>query len=146
MNNRQRKKWLKKHGKYVNPKECWCLDYTIAEFVLPRLKKFKKDNNGYPGILSGEDEWDEILDKMILAFDYIIHDDDWWMFNLKYDYTSGLKFEEVGRENGFIRTHIVKEDWVDEIEQNYHIEAKRRNDVIEEGLELFVKYFRNLWW
>lgn len=49
MNKRVHKKWLKKQGLYVNPKETWNLDYTIAKFVLPRLKLFKKLNNGYPG-------------------------------------------------------------------------------------------------
>ena len=49
MNNRQRKKWLKSHGKYVNQKETWNLDYWIANYILPRLKLFKKKTNGYPG-------------------------------------------------------------------------------------------------
>ena len=42
MRKRQRKKWLKKHGKYVPYSDLWSLDITIANFVLPRLKKFKK--------------------------------------------------------------------------------------------------------
>ena len=42
MNKRTRKKWLKEQGLYVNPKETWNLDYTIAKFMLPRLKLFKK--------------------------------------------------------------------------------------------------------
>lgn len=43
MKKRQRKKWLKKHGKYVSYSDLWNLDITIAKFVLPRLKKFKKE-------------------------------------------------------------------------------------------------------
>ena len=39
MNKRQRKKWLKQHKKYINPRETWSLDVTIANFVYPRLKK-----------------------------------------------------------------------------------------------------------
>lgn len=35
MKKRQRKKWLKQHGEYVNPRDTWALDYTIAEFALP---------------------------------------------------------------------------------------------------------------
>lgn len=40
------------------------------------------------------EKWDKTLDKMILAFEYILHDD-WWIDNPKYDYTDGLhiKFE-----------------------------------------------------
>ena len=48
MKKRQRKKWLKKHGKYVPYSDLWSLDITIANFVLPRIKKFKKENIGYP--------------------------------------------------------------------------------------------------
>ena len=35
--------------------------------MVTRLKRFKEITNGYPGGLS-EEEWDEILDKMIYAF------------------------------------------------------------------------------
>ena len=67
MNKRTRKKWLKEQGLYVNPKETWNLDYTIAKFVLPRLKLFKKLNNGYPGRegMETKEKWDEALNKMI---------------------------------------------------------------------------------
>ena len=41
MNNRQRKKWLKKQDLYVNPKETWSLDITFAKYIVPRLKKGK---------------------------------------------------------------------------------------------------------
>lgn len=99
MNKRQRKKWLKQHNKYINPKETWSLDWTIANFVYPRLKLFKKLNNGHPTNLSME-EWDEILDKMIFSFE-----------ELKKDF-------------------VVCKD-----------EQK-----IQEGLGLFAKYYRELWW
>lgn len=146
MNNRQRKKWLRKNGLYINPRECWNLDYTIAKFVLPRLKQYKKDCNGYPGELEDEYAWYAILDKMIIAFEYICDEDDWWMFNPKYDYTKGIEFKEVSRENGFIITETIEEDWVPEIRDNYYKEKERRQAVIREGLDLFSKYYQDLWW
>jgi hypothetical protein len=48
--------------------ETWSLDTTIARLVLPRLKRFKEVNCGYPGFLSIE-KWDEILDHMIYAME-----------------------------------------------------------------------------
>lgn len=42
MNKRTRKKWLKKQGLYINPKEMMNLDCNIAKYVLPRLKMYKK--------------------------------------------------------------------------------------------------------
>lgn len=130
MNKRKRKKWLKQHNKYVNPRECWNLDITISNFVLPRLKVFKKDNNGYPGYGDADtpEKWDEILDKMILGFEYVIASDDWWLYDPKYNYLDCL-FEKQ-----------------DEIERNCIIENNRRQAVIKEGLQLFAKYFQHLWW
>lgn len=64
MNKRTRKKWLKKQGLYVNPKELWSLDCNIAKYVLPRLKMYKKLTIAYPG-------YDEALDKMIWSFEQV---------------------------------------------------------------------------
>lgn len=119
MRKRQRKKWLKKHGKYVPYSDLWSLDITIANFVLPRLKKFKKENIGYPGIeeMDTPEKWDEALDKMILAFEYVIHEFDWWL----------------------------DDEYVTKIKNSCLAEEKRRQAVISEGLQLFAKWFRYLW-
>ena len=50
--------------------ECWNLDTTIAKFILPRLKEFREIHCGHPSRLGDEDKWNEILDKMISAFDF----------------------------------------------------------------------------
>lgn len=115
MNNRQRKKWLKQQGLYVNPKETWNLDITFAKYIIPRLKKFKNLNNGYPGReeMDTPEKWDEALDKMIQAFEYVVNEFDWWVDNPKYDC-----FDE----------------------------EKRIQAVINEGLQLFAKYYMDLWW
>jgi len=55
--------------------EMWSLDATIAEFILPRLKRFKEVNNGYPSCFT-EKKWNEILDKMIFAFEWAMEDVD----------------------------------------------------------------------
>lgn len=49
--------------------ELYSLDFTIAEFILPRLRNFKEVNNGYPGEMSGIEEWETAIDKMILGFE-----------------------------------------------------------------------------
>ncbi len=73
MNKRIRKKQLKKIGKYVPYKDTWSLDITIAEFILPRLKLFKKVVDCHPHDLNSMKEWHDILDKMIEAFYLIIN-------------------------------------------------------------------------
>lgn len=55
--------------------ELWNLDCTIAEYVLPRLKKFKEYGHGYPAQLE-ENEWNIILDKMILSFQLVVDEED----------------------------------------------------------------------
>lgn len=132
MRKRQRKKWLKKHGKYVPYSDLWSLDITIAKFVLPRLKKFKKENIGYPGIeeMDTHEKWDEALDKMILAFEYVISWDDWWLDNPRYDYLDAKsKYDD---------------EYVTKIRNSYLAENKRRQVAISEGLQLFAKWFLHL--
>lgn len=52
----------------------WNLDIEISNFIVPRLKRFKKLNNGYPGDMT-PDEWDKIIDEMIFAHEFNIKDD-----------------------------------------------------------------------
>lgn len=78
--------------------ETWALDCTIAKFIEPRLRRFKEIKAGYPAIMS-EEKWDDILDKMIYAFE------------------------------------CINKDTISDNE-----------DSVDEGLDLFRKYFFNLWW
>lgn len=129
MKKRQRKKWLKKHGKYVSYSDLWNLDITIANFVVPRLKEFKEKTDGYPGRddMDTPEKWDEALDKMILAFEYVVNWDEWWIDNPNYDY-----FNTSPKEKERIRKAMCKE-------------RERRQAAIDEGLQLFAKYFQSLW-
>ena len=51
--------------------ETWGLNSVIAELILPRLKRFKEVNSGFPMDLS-EERWNAVLDKMIFAFDWVL--------------------------------------------------------------------------
>jgi len=146
MRQRTRKKWFKKHGQYIAPKELWNLDYTVAKFVLPRLIKFKENSLGFPGYDEADtmNKWQDILQKMITAFEYIVTDDDWWVDDPRYDYSDGIHIEiDKDKKTLF---HFRIDDWAKEIENNRDTEQDRRNEAIKEGLELFSKYFRHLWW
>jgi hypothetical protein len=56
--------------------ETWNLDTTIVEFILPRLKRFRKICPCYPGCFSTIKEWHTILDKIILAFEWYLKEGD----------------------------------------------------------------------
>lgn len=86
--------------------EIWNLDYTAAEWLIPRLKYLKENTCGYPPDLKTFEEWQEILQKMIDAFEIYIRE--------------------------FETTDVSQ--------------LKTENEIIEEGMQLFGKYFRALWW
>lgn len=101
------------------------LNITIAEFIYPRLKAFRKYNCGVPSCFTSktgnnnfryqsnipENMWNNTLDKMILAFDLFLKSRDNY-------YESNMDLFQMEKES-----------------------AK-----IEEGLNLFIKYFGHLWW
>jgi len=69
-------------------RELWNLDVTMAEFIYPRLKRLKEIQHGYPADLN-EEEWSEILDKMILAFK-LIKEEDYYIKKDPGEITEGL--------------------------------------------------------
>jgi len=48
------------------------LDRTIAEWVLPKLIKFREVTPSYPGSCESLEEWRGILDKMISSFRIVV--------------------------------------------------------------------------
>lgn len=82
--------------------ETWSLDSTIAKFILPRLMCFREVNMGYPSSIS-EQEWNDIIDRMILAFSLLAGD-------------------------------------------AAFLTGKEDQKKIDEGLDLFAKWYTSLWW
>lgn len=89
------KKMWKEKG--FEPTETWNLDITLSKWIIPRLEYFIEVHDGHPVDLT-EEEWNNILNKMLDAFKQASYD-------------------------------------VDE-----------NTEVVEEGLNLFAKYFGHLWW
>lgn len=119
--------------------ELWDLHHFMAEWILPRLIAFRDlDRMGFPGNLyeggfgpdnpdeeyeEADKKWAEILGKMIWSFKYVLWDD-------SYD-------DKLGRELGIgtFSEYIVK---TQEEKMIYDKEY-------QEGMELFSKYFMDLW-
>ena len=89
--------------------ETWNMDSVFSEFVLPRLIRFKEINNGFPFGTTAE-SWNEIIDKMIFAFN--------WSLNCEI------------KENAFLTNKENDANW-----EKYN-----------EGIALFAKHYRDLWW
>ena len=81
--------------------EVWNTDNVLAQFIAPRLQAFKAlDKHGHPPECKDMREWNNIIQKMIDAFEL-----------MKYVHTT----------------------------------SPDENKIIEQGLDLFCKYYRNLW-
>lgn len=67
--DRQKKYKEQRMTRGFDDTECWNLDITFCKFIIPRLKVFKEQNDGYPVRYHSKEEWDKILDDMIEGFE-----------------------------------------------------------------------------
>ena len=68
--DKRQKKWKKQRKvRGFDDTELYDLDVTMASFILPRLRRFKKVSITYP--CETPEEWDAKLDLMISAFSHI---------------------------------------------------------------------------
>lgn len=56
--------------------QLWSFDVTLAEYILPRLIRYKEITNGMPFCKElnrhyTEEEWNTVLEKMIFAMQYV---------------------------------------------------------------------------
>ncbi len=56
--------------------ETFSLDYSLAQAILPRLRRFKEVAHATPSDIP-EEEWNAILDKMISAFEFASSEARW---------------------------------------------------------------------
>lgn len=151
--------------------DTYSMDHTAALIILPLLLQLKQSKMGIPGGLTdrigGEydnnlvfdfiqeddnqvfdqlcNQWEEIIDKMIWSFQQIVDDS----YDSKYHHghmKMGWKpIEITNPSTGKVKKayEMVDENpgehWYDHVGHQLHEER------IQEGLELFGKYYRNLW-
>ena len=118
----------------VADQECWSLDYTLTNYILPRLKHFKKmKRHTYPNDITPE-EWEKILDEMIWAFEYMADEDKF------------IQFPDTGTDifdvNSFNRKKTEKQqhDWDQYLSKSKQLQYRKN-----EALLLFAKYYEALW-
>ena len=119
--------------------ELWNLDYTFSKFILKRLKAFQKMKRyGHPSDLKSMEEWNSIIDKMIFSFEYAQFD-----YGMDEDYLGHNRIWEPIQEKQEvfkINNKPVYVNW--RYNKDIHdIDHKK----YQEGIELFSKYFSNLW-
>ena len=52
----------------IDKHDTWSMDHTLAHIILPMLVQLKENNHGFRANLE-EQEWDDIMDEMIWAFE-----------------------------------------------------------------------------
>ena len=118
----------------ISYKDIVDLDITIARFIIPRLKFFKKKLVGNPPEFTFE-EWKAMIDKMILAFTLILD-------NSEPDF-GDLNFHTEKADDGHWKmTEDPNSTFDRDAYEKWHKEKEAK---IKEGLQLFAKYFQHLW-
>lgn len=110
----------------IDVDELYDLDITIAKFILPRLIAYKQHCERTPRMTMTREEWDEILDKMIYAFERIACQTE----------------EDTPEYKAYIKAIWNNEEDLTDLKRA----AKASLKPISEGLSLYHKYYRNLWW
>lgn len=98
----------------------WSIDSSVSHFALPLVKRLKEINFGTPACFETNDDYLEVLDKIIYAFEAIQND------------SPTEAWSRVKVNGGSNEEALAAMD----------IEQAR----IQEGCNLFGKYFQCLWW
>ncbi len=133
--------WLKQfrtYNKHGVPADMPSFLNTVEDYTTQLCFDFYKQSN--PPFSDSEDEWNIILDKMIWSFEEIINEpngDCYWDVkpNIDFDTT----FAQESKSDGFHETV-----WKETGKFNHRKHDEYQNK-IQEGLDLFCKYLRNLW-
>lgn len=143
--------------------DIWSADHTLALIILPLLLELKENHNGIPGnfeYVGGEDwqdqqcfdfytethnwafeqsckNWVNTLDKMIWSFQQIAYSD----YESQYHHNSSdITLKTSKDDNGNEITVLDGgKHWFDVEGAQLHEER------IQEGLDLFAKYYKSLW-
>lgn len=153
--------------------DTYSLDHTLAYIILPALLQLKATKHGVPaefGDSLGADydgqqsfdfckedhdwafdvkckQWDNVLDKMIWSFQQLLLDDweqKYHHGNPKYDWIKSDQ-QYLNPLNGKLEDTFQmhdknpKDHWTD------YEGIRKHEERIQEGLELFGKYYRHLW-
>ena len=154
--------------------DTWSFDHTLANIIYPALLQLKATKHGIPSQLvddvGGEEwsqqesfdfykethdaawteaskRWDDVLDKMIWSFQQLTLDD----YNSKYHHgSSEYDFVESDRQfpNPITGKMEATYQMVDKNPDDHFFDAEGlflHEERIQEGLELFGKYYRSLW-
>lgn len=141
-------------------RDLWNIDLWFMNIMPQMLQEYKKNKHGYPSQFESEEEWDKILDTIMLHFREA--NDETTSFINPYEeeyckkvlpiWMSQFENTEVSDTGYYTLKHINEMDVSDELkelDEKYHYKENEKdkyiNDNKNKALELFVKYFDSLW-
>ena len=157
----------------IQPSDTWNLDGTLAAIIYPALLQLKATKQGVPGnftTVGGEnyteqdsfdfykescdeafkkacEKWEEVLDKMIWSFEQLLkndYDDLYHHGKINWNWVKTDKTYPNPVTGKMEPTYQMVDENPDE--HWYDFEGHQLHDErIQEGLELFGKYYRALW-
>lgn len=153
--------------------DTYSLDHTLALIILPALLQLKETQHGLPSefaLVGGEDyveqscfdfyqeshkesfehaikRWEDTLDKMIWSFEQLVKDN--WEDEYRYG-KADIAWEPTGETiyNPLTKKNENTYQMVDKNPDEHYTdyEGMREHERrIQEGLELFGKYYQHLW-
>lgn len=140
-------KWFIQRGiRGYSDYDTWDIDYWFLNTIVPMLKQLKENKHGYPGNITAE-EWDNILDKMILYFTEANEETSSKKNEYKKDFSKIL-----WNDNKMIRYEDLtpsQQKYYNDIKHKYFNReyelCKYRNKKLKQGFILFNNWFWNLW-
>jgi hypothetical protein len=149
----------------IDKQDTWNMAETLAEIILPMLKQLKAAKHGSPGTMPafGEstdhqwpqmafdfykenddaawrrahDQWDEYMDKMIWSFEQIVIEDRDSQFHSGHS-----NWTMQPNPNGSGATMVTGPGHTAKFDNKAYTAYYEK---IQEGLDLFGKYYMNLW-
>ena len=114
---RKIKKFIQRGFRGWAEEDVWSLHYHLARIISESVHRLRLTSHGYPCVLKDEYEWDDILSKIEMAFSLAMYED------------ALIRFVDCKESPSGYKTA-----------RNEEMEKS-----IEEGMDLFKKYFFNLW-
>jgi hypothetical protein len=159
---------------HIDEWDTWSMDGTLAKIIYPMLIQLKNSKHGVPSEMvndvggepwSEQDSfdfykethdasweiasrrWDETLDKMIWSFEQLAYKD----YDSQYHHGDAA-FDWVKTDKTYPNpvTGKVEATWkmIDKNPDEHwydHVGHQKHEEKIQEGLELFGKFYRSLW-
>lgn len=144
-------KYTGKKGWQASVKDTWSLDATLSPIIAAGLRKFLEqgaDKLGIPDAFykecdldEGSRQWIASIEKMLYAFEQEEPDINNYDFDFQFvdDEGNKSKFPEACVPYTMQTTNPEEKARYDK-----HMEVHEQ--LRQEGLDLFAKYFKNLWW